>query len=229
MSDEREALAQIIYEQLIGRAPVRKMSWTTAVADAILAEGFRRAPGENFTIRTQRMDLHDELDTTFPVCADFERFVRLSLAGRRPGETGTETEDSRFVTQTITGDDGNCLAAAVATVLGCALAEVPDVTGANEIGWSVKIAKFCESRGRHFMTVDADDPPKGLAIAVGPSSRKAGNRHAVVTFDGLILWDVHPSRDFFGGKRPEYFFDLTPLSLAVAPSATQPEESNGTR
>lgn len=31
-------------------------------------------------VRTQRQDLHDELDRTFPVCADFERFVRSAVA-----------------------------------------------------------------------------------------------------------------------------------------------------
>ncbi len=108
------------------------------------------------------------------------------------------------VSQTrISPEAGNCLEAAVASVLECALEEVPKLAGVEH--WDMPLTAWLASRGFSLHTTAGDDPPAGWQIAVGPSPRNADERHAVVVHDGELVWDPHPSRDCFSGKPVQYF------------------------
>lgn len=137
-----------------------------------------------------------------------------------PAEGGRTDYPTRFKTQTVTGNDGNCLAACIASILDCPLADVPDITGANEVGWGAKMAAFCASRGFSFATSASDCGPAGLSIGVGPSPRRPNVKHSVVCFDGLPIFDPHPDRTFFAGKPIKYF-----IEVAAAPTATRGEDT----
>lgn len=97
------------------------------------------------------------------------------------------------VTQTITAGDGsgrmgNCLQAAVASLLDVPLDEVPHF--AEKAEWRSALNSFARSRG-YFVHTRVLHPPD-FGLAVGPSLRSPA--HAVVVRDRAIVWDPHPSR-----------------------------------
>lgn len=100
----------------------------------------------------------------------------------------------REVTQTIlhgdpSGRPGNCLQAAVASLLDLNLDEVPHFIEHDD--WLEYFVDFCVERGyRPLMRPPAAHVAYGMAW--GPSER--GVRHAVVWIDGRMVWDPHPSR-----------------------------------
>jgi hypothetical protein len=93
------------------------------------------------------------------------------------------------VTQTDTGPGtGNCLQAAVASLLDLPLEEVPHFILHSD--WEVRFWTFMEDHGYTVRQVLAG--PGVTGIAVGPTVR--GTFHAVVMADGEVVWDPHPSR-----------------------------------
>ncbi|MFF7881042.1 hypothetical protein ACH40F_07810 [Streptomyces sp. NPDC020794] len=98
------------------------------------------------------------------------------------------------VTQTIlhgdpSGRPGNCLQAAVASLLDLSLDAVPHFIVFDD--WEERLAAFCIEHGYQPIMRSPDvDVPYGMAW--GPSER--GVRHAVVWVDGAVAWDPHPSR-----------------------------------
>jgi hypothetical protein len=98
------------------------------------------------------------------------------------------------VTQSIlhgdpSGRPGNCLQAAVASLLELELDEVPHFIEYED--WLERLRDFCLARGyRPLQRSPAAPVPYGMAW--GPSER--GVRHAVVWVDGATAWDPHPSR-----------------------------------
>jgi len=101
---------------------------------------------------------------------------------------------SSNVTQTILHDDhqgrtGNCLQAALATLLHLSLDDVPHF--AEHDDWLERFCAWAEERGYTVRHRSAGHPAN-LGIAFGPSPR--GVKHAVVVRDGHIVWDPHPSR-----------------------------------
>jgi hypothetical protein len=98
------------------------------------------------------------------------------------------------VTQTITVGDGsgiigNCLQAAVASLLDLDLDAVPHF-GLHD-DWLERLVDFAGERGYTIRYRPPDEPP-AFGLAFGPSPR--GVAHAVVVVDGAIVWDPHPSR-----------------------------------
>lgn len=98
----------------------------------------------------------------------------------------------RQVTQTImvgdgSGLPGNCLQAAVASLLELDLDEVPHFAVHDD--WLERLVDFVNERG-YSLTSQAERPASGLAF--GPSPR--GVSHAVVIAEDEN-WDPHPSRD----------------------------------
>lgn len=97
-------------------------------------------------------------------------------------------------TQTILAGDpsgvpGNCLQAAVASLLDLPLDQVPHF--AEHADWLERLVAFGETRGYRVRY----QPPgtKGVTgLAFGPSAR--GVKHAVVWVDGEQAWDPHPDR-----------------------------------
>jgi hypothetical protein len=99
------------------------------------------------------------------------------------------------VTQTILHDDpqgriGNCLQAAVASLLDLPLDDVPHF--AEHGDWLERLVAWAADRNwlvRHARP----DVAVPFGIACGPSPR--GVQHAVVMRAGTVPWDPHPSRE----------------------------------
>lgn len=100
------------------------------------------------------------------------------------------------VTQTILagtpGRQGNCLQAAVATLLGLPLDEVPHFVELDE-SWSEALADFAQWHGYATVWTDGHGPAPTLGLAFGPTVRDKDIVHAVALVDGRI-WDPHPTR-----------------------------------
>lgn len=97
------------------------------------------------------------------------------------------------VVQTITigdgsGRPGNCLQAAVASLLDLDLGHVPHFVEHDD--WLERLVDFGAERGYR---VAYRAHPVAFGLAFGRSPRNAA--HAVVCLDGEIVWDPHPSRD----------------------------------
>lgn len=98
------------------------------------------------------------------------------------------------ITQTITVGDGsgrlgNCLQAAVASLLDLPLDEVPHFAEIDD--WNGAFDDFAEQHGFRLAYTVTQTPEFGLAF--GLSAR--GVAHSVVYRDGTEVWDPHPSRD----------------------------------
>lgn len=99
------------------------------------------------------------------------------------------------VTQSILHDDpsgrpGNCLQAAVASLLDLQLDDVPHFIEHED--WLERFAAFCNAHGFQPLYRRPDvHVPYGMAW--GPSPR--GVRHAVVWVNGQMAWDPHPTRE----------------------------------
>lgn len=124
---------------------------------------------------------------------------------------------------------GNCFHACVASILECAIGDVPDEAAHWRPGVVPRVSwrKFwCEFvpwlRGRGFgylectIGADADVWLDGVpVIASGPSPRDPDIQHAVVgTFAAgsfILLHDPHPSRDGLAGA-PTSFSFFIPVS-----------------
>lgn len=115
-------------------------------------------------------------------------------AGRLPDTHILGSGFSDGVDQTIFADNpegipGNCLQAAVATLLRLSLETVPHFLQAED--WWLSLDRFAARYGYVMLPGGSNPPIFGLAF--GPSPR--GVTHAVVFRDGS-MWDPHPSRDF---------------------------------
>lgn len=105
----------------------------------------------------------------------------------------------RWVTQTTFYDPdseghGNCTEAAVASLLGIPLSDVPDFRENGAESWEFWDAfeAFFESRGFRITLNPSSAPCDGYYLASGPSAR--GCPHMVVMRDGELAHDPHPSR-----------------------------------
>ena len=96
------------------------------------------------------------------------------------------------------GIPGDCVRAAVASLLNLDPAEVPHFTCQDDTRvWPLALAAFANQHGwnverREFKEEEGDRLPR-FGLAIGQSPR--GISHAVVTRDGEIAWDPHPSRE----------------------------------
>jgi hypothetical protein len=102
---------------------------------------------------------------------------------------------------------GNCLAACVASILECPLADVPDLWEAEQAGknWLRVLNQWLADRyGLWYFTADPRRPdsgftawwsPGGHYVMGGQSPRpECTAGHACVAKDGNIVHDPHPSR-----------------------------------
>jgi hypothetical protein len=112
---------------------------------------------------------------------------------------------------------GNCAQAAVATVLGLDLQDVPDFT-AGGISGSVESASgfwrtfndYLESRGLIAERINSNYGSEALHLASGLSPR--GTAHMVVRHGFKIVHDPHPSRD--GLTDVSHVHLLVPIDIA---------------
>lgn len=86
------------------------------------------------------------------------------------------------------GRPGNCLQAAVASLLELPLDAVPHFVEHED--WLERLAAFCNAHG-YQPVMRWPDTHVAYGMAWGPSER--GVRHAVVWVDGAMAWDPHPS------------------------------------
>lgn len=91
---------------------------------------------------------------------------------------------------------GNCLQAAVASLLDLPLNEVPHFVGddwasGGERNWWVELWQWCAARG---LKINAAEPDPGeYYLGRGPSPRDPANRsHVAVYRDGALVHDPHP-------------------------------------
>lgn len=105
---------------------------------------------------------------------------------------------------------GNCQQAAVASLLGLSLDEVPNFIDQPEGFWP-SFRKFIRSRGLDEILFDGTERCfPCYYLAYGPSPR--GVSHAVVYKDGALAHDPHPSRA--GILKVETVHLLVPSDLA---------------
>lgn len=112
----------------------------------------------------------------------------------------TERPNLREVTQSFlagnpTGVPGDCVRAAVASLLDLDPAQVPHFTCQDDTRvWPLALAAFATQHGWQISrrAYDGEALPE-FGLAIGPSPR--GISHAVVIRDGQIAWDPHPSRE----------------------------------
>lgn len=101
------------------------------------------------------------------------------------------------VTQTLLHDPentrvmGNCLQAAVASVLELPLEAVPHFS--QFLWWPQAMQLWCAGRDLVMRGERTNVIPDRLCIVGGRSAR--GVAHTVVGEHGRIVWDPHPSRD----------------------------------
>lgn len=131
------------------------------------------------------------------------------------GEAPTPPVDSHHwgVTQTITVNDGsgrqgNCLQAAVASLLDLQLDDVPHFVELKSSWWEL-METFAREHGYEVFLEDSDKPTE-FGFAFGPSSR--GVAHAVV-HRGSEVWDPHPERT--GLESVSAFVHLRPIADEV--------------
>lgn len=106
--------------------------------------------------------------------------------------------DSEGATQTILATPelnaqriyGNCMQAAVATILRRPLDSVPHFGLFST--WPDALRLWLRGEGLDFSHVTAPPIPEQRAMLCGHSPR--GYSHAVVSEGGRIVWDPHPSR-----------------------------------
>jgi GNAT superfamily N-acetyltransferase len=92
------------------------------------------------------------------------------------------------VTQTRTGDRGNCFAAALASIFETPL---PEFGLTEDEGYDANVDKWLAKRGwQYTQTDDTSTPPIGHHTIEGISPR--GGMHATVGLNGKMVWDPHP-------------------------------------
>ena len=112
----------------------------------------------------------------------------------------TPIKQTKFHTE---AENGNCMAAALASLLDLSIEDVPafeEMQGS----WKSEFLSWLDGLGMQVRTVD--EAPQGLAIATGLSPRDV--HHAVVVENGTFVHDPHPSNDFL--RFIEKFWHITP-------------------
>lgn len=105
--------------------------------------------------------------------------------------------NDRGITQTIlhdpdTGAIGNCMQAAIASLLDLPLDEVPHF--AEHDDWDLRFSAWCAERGLIWFACDVSQVHDWApCLLVGQSPR--GIDHVVVGRGLTAVWDPHPSRD----------------------------------
>lgn len=91
-----------------------------------------------------------------------------------------------------TGEDGNCFQAAIASLFGLELGQVPSFMD-EKTRFEERYIQFIAERGFSIISLDlaAARDLDAYYLALGPSSRGCG--HAVVYYKGELAHDPHPA------------------------------------
>jgi hypothetical protein len=99
------------------------------------------------------------------------------------------------VTQTITGEQGNCFTACLASILELPIREVPNfakLTNSDEEFFAM-VDEWLATRGLKYSSIPIYNravPPVGYGTIEGVSPR--GGQHACVAYNGVMVFDPHP-------------------------------------
>jgi len=104
-------------------------------------------------------------------------------------------ETMKYIDQTKFGDDGNCFAACVASLLGLSIEDVPcfNVPGKN---WLRLFEEWLKPRGLVPLIMWGKGGgiiPDGVHYLAGGKSPR-GIPHSVIYYEGEMVHDPHPSR-----------------------------------
>jgi hypothetical protein len=123
------------------------------------------------------------------------------------------------VDQTKFGNEGNCLAACLASVFECRIEECPDFDALYKAGkdWWGAMREFCLPSGYSVIHVGVGwmpRPPAGYHLMGGKSPRPdVTHGHLVVVRNGVIVHDPHPSRA--GIIKVDDYYLMVPMVGAV--------------
>jgi hypothetical protein len=114
----------------------------------------------------------------------------------------------RPLTQTRVGDNGNCFATCLASILEC---KVPEFGDGTDEEFFAAADKFLDGHGLTYRRVPVDGAkPSGYSTIEGVSPR--GGLHACVARDGKLVHDPHPQDGTGRGLvEPRYYGLLEPL------------------
>lgn len=124
----------------------------------------------------------------------------------------------RGITQSRTGRNGTCFRSCLATIFGLYEHDVPDWPRANEDSdvnrW---LGRIYGLRYIQIPIVPELPAPVGLHTIEGTSPR--GGQHAVVGYNGRMVWDPHPQDGTGRGLvKPRYWGLLLPAKNLERPA-----------
>jgi hypothetical protein len=105
----------------------------------------------------------------------------------------TNITQTKFHKHPTPDSHGNCQQAAMASLLGLQLDDVPDFFADGEHQFWPSVWRFTKASGLTYCTLRGVRYLPFYHLAYGPSSR--GCEHAVVWYEGKLAWDPHPSRE----------------------------------
>lgn len=106
----------------------------------------------------------------------------------------THITQTKFYKHPTPDSRGNCQQAAMASLLGLQLDDVPDFFADGEHQFWPSVWRYTKSLDLTYReTRDLNQYYDFYHLAYGDSSR--GCKHAVVYLDGKLVWDPHPSRE----------------------------------
>ncbi len=130
------------------------------------------------------------------------------------------------VEQTILGENGNCFAACVASILELPIKKVPNLGIGTEnydwAEWMLAWNQWLADRNFGLSVVHyyewegvSNTKPHGYSIlsAKSPRLKEQDLNHAVVCLNGEIVFDPHPQREMGVGSW-EYFYVFNALNPA---------------
>lgn len=135
--------------------------------------------------------------------------------------------DQEFLHQPEVGQYGDCQRAVIASLLDLPIAEVPhflQLAKGDPVEYWEGLQLFVASKGFALLTVPAKSGAAFFGRAhgffheiSGPSPRGNGTNHAVVGFDGRIVFDPHPSRAGLSGDPSEWEYSYLVYAGGAAP------------
>lgn len=136
----------------------------------------------------------------------------------------------RWVTQTKfsstdPSDYGNCTEAAVASILGLPIEDVPDfrADGAEATVFWEAFKTFLNRMGYEVLLRPGNCVPDCLYLADGPAKR--GVNHMVIMRAGKLVWDPHPDRTGLNSVANTWLlvpYDPAPLTQRVDDDPSRP-------
>lgn len=108
---------------------------------------------------------------------------------------------------------GNCMQAAVASVLNLPLEAVPHFS--QFVWWPQAMELWARGRNLTMKSERLTEVPEQLCVVGGKSPRGSKGGHAVVGYQGRIVWDPHPSRDGLLDVEDALWFEPWPSEEAV--------------